>query len=110
MLPARLARAARPLLSTRAGARFVLDALRPWPVGLRPLCTAQMQLQEMEADHQAKIDADSQRSPQLGTSALSDAVHLLLEQEDQGVAADATQDLFISTVMQDSKLHDAVLG
>ena len=64
----------------------------------------------MEADHAARMDADGQRDPLTSTSALSDAVHLLLEQEDQGVAADATQDLFISTVIQDSKLHDAVLG
>ena len=35
---------------------------------------------------------------------------LLLEQEDQGVAADVTQDVFFQTMMQDSRLNDAVLA
>ena len=41
---------------------------------------------------------------------ISGAIELLLEQEDQGVAADVTQDLFMATVMQDSQLNEAVLA
>ena len=41
---------------------------------------------------------------------ITEAVHLLIEQEDQGVAADATQDLFFSTALQNTKLDQAVLA
>jgi len=43
-------------------------------------------------------------------SGLSDAVFLMMEQEDQGVAADVTQDLFLTAALQDSKLPEAVLA
>lgn len=41
---------------------------------------------------------------------ITEAIYLLLEQESQGVAADKTQDLFFTTAMQHSKLHEAVLA
>lgn len=40
---------------------------------------------------------------------LTEAVQLLIDQEEQGVAADRTQDLFMHAIMADSKLYDAVL-
>ena len=52
---------------------------------------------------------DPELAPSLA-SGLTDAVRLLLEQEEQGVAADSTQDLFFSTALQHSSLHKAVLG
>ena len=41
---------------------------------------------------------------------LTTAVRLLLEQEDQGIAADVTQDVLTSTILHDSRLHEAVLA
>jgi pentatricopeptide repeat protein len=72
------------------------------------LCTFGAQT-EMEDAHTALVDPDDYGSS-LAASGLTDAVRLLLEQEIQGVAADATQDLFLASVMQDSKLHEAVLA
>jgi hypothetical protein len=53
---------------------------------------------------------DNDRGAMDIVNGLNDAVQLLQEQEDQGVAADRTQDLFMTAVMHDSKLYDAVLA
>ena len=44
-----------------------------------------------------------------GAASISEAVALLLEQEDQGVAADSTEDLFLAQVMQQTALQAAVI-
>ena len=44
-----------------------------------------------------------------GAASISEAVALLLEQEDQGVAADSTEDLFLAQVMQQTALQTAVI-
>merc|ERR1719163_1287824 len=53
----------------------------------------------MEAEHRASLDPDLMEQVPGG---LADAIHVLLEQEDQGIAADATQNLFFTTALQNS--------
>ena len=55
-------------------------------------------------------DAEAVEKDVLVPGGLTEAVHLLLEQEEQGVAADRTHDLFFSTAMQNANLYDAVLA
>ena len=74
-------------------------ALRTPP---RTLCTW--------AHLQSDAEAVERELAPLVPGGLTEAVHLLLEQEEQGVAADRTHDLFFSTALHHSNLYDAVLA
>lgn len=79
--------------------------------GRRLLCTSSFAEQlQVDQDEVFASRLDNDRGAMDIVNGLNDAVQLLQEQEDQGVAADRTQDLFMTAVMHDSKLYDAVLA
>jgi pentatricopeptide repeat protein len=91
--------------------RHVAGAGLPSGHGGRLLCTSSFAEQlQVDQDEVFASRLDNDRGAMDIVNGLNDAVQLLQEQEDQGVAADRTQDLFMTAVMHDSKLYDAVLA
>ena len=109
-----LLRRINPALGSLLRRRTLISFIRPPPPllhrAVRQLSSgtlAESMHDDMEAEHRASLDPDLMEQVPGG---LADAIHVLLEQEDQGIAADATQNLFFTTALQNSQLHDAALA